>query len=154
MVTGENGSGKTALLLTLAKIIEPLTILNGGFDFPVALYLPQDSFSFFWRETVREELLQSFHKSDIPGWLDDLLTTSPFLLSEGQRKKLALEICYSKDCNLLLDEPSQALDMGSIEWLLEKTIEHAENHLVIIATNDNDLVKSFNNCPVVIEFSK
>lgn len=148
-VTGENGSGKTTLLLTLAKIIKPITAYI-EFVFPKALYLPQDTFSFFWRETVEDELLESFTKSEIPSWLDDLLIISPFLLSEGQRKKLALEICYSSDRFLLLDEPTQALDLDSITWFVEKTRDYAERHLVIISTNDSELIELFGKSPVTI----
>ncbi|MCE7733421.1 MAG: ABC transporter ATP-binding protein [Candidatus Heimdallarchaeota archaeon] len=152
LVTGENGSGKTTLLLTLAKIIKPITVYK-EFKFPPTLYLPQDTFTFFWRETVEDELLESFSKDEIPRWLDDFLTTSPFLLSEGQRKKLALELCYSSENVLLLDEPTQALDLDSIKWFAEKTIEYAKNNLIVISTNDTEFIELFGKSPVVINFS-
>lgn len=153
LVTGENGSGKTTLLLTLAKIIKPLTVSNDKFSFPSALYLPQDTFSFFWRETVEDELLESFNRNEFPDWVVDLLNTSPFLLSEGQRKKLALEICFSHDCVLLLDEPTQGLDINSINLFIEKVIRYAENQLVVIATNDKDLIKLFDKFSIIMNFT-
>lgn len=154
VVTGKNGSGKTAFLLTLAKIIKPIRVYSKEFYFPQSVYLPQDTFSFFWKESVEKELEETFDLSKLPEWLNEISLMSPFLLSEGQRKKLGLEICFSKDTTLLLDEPTQSLDHESISWFIENIERHSRNNLVVIATNDEWLGTRLHKEAKTINFKK
>ncbi len=139
MVTGVNGSGKSLLLRSIAGFIKPI---SGSLEMPKNfIYLAQDTFSFFWRKSIAEEW--SF-KESLPKWLIPKENFSPFLLSEGERKKLALEICIASHRPLLLDEPSQGLDLASINWLCMILSGISKTQLVIIATNDELLINQLN----------
>ena len=92
--------------------------------------------SFFYRSTVRDEI-KGIPKEE---WMIPLLDKSPFILSEGDRKKLSLSIGLHHNSDLLLDEPTQSLDQNNIFWLLDKIIE-SEQKSIIIATNNADFIE-------------
>ncbi|MHA2031461.1 MAG: ATP-binding cassette domain-containing protein, partial [Candidatus Kariarchaeaceae archaeon] len=153
LVVGENGSGKTTFLLTLARIINPFNKLGKDFNFPSSIYLPQDTFSFFWKDTIASELGNSFD-TPIPEWVEEYRNDSPFLLSEGQRKKLALEICFRSSTSLLLDEPTQGLDLDTINWFIDKIYEFSRYNLLVIATNDSEFINAMRDIANIIQFNK
>ncbi len=134
IIRGRNGSGKTTLLRTLIGFIKKL---DGTIDFSDNLFfVPQDVQAFFWKKTVLEEL----GDDSIPDWIIPLGDRSPFIISEGQRKKLALEIAFNSDRDLLLDEPSQGLDIDNVKWLVHKLMQYARDNLVILTSNDKLLL--------------
>lgn len=131
LIKGKNGSGKTCLLLTLSGIINPI---KGKISLETHnIFLPQDTYNFFWEKDVQQVIGQN----NIPVWLNSMLDKSPFVLSEGQRKKLALEVIFrsESDC-LILDEPSQALDIETSMWIVNSIIQHSKLKLIIISSND------------------
>ena len=136
VIKGRNGSGKTTLLRTLIGFIKKI---DGTIDFTDNLFfVPQDVQAFFWKKTVLEELGDT---PSIPDWILPVGDKSPFIISEGQRKKLALEIAFISDRELLLDEPSQGLDIDNVKWLVNKLINYSSKHLVILTSNDKLLLE-------------
>ncbi len=134
LITGKNGSGKTALLKTLAGIIEPL---KGQITAHNMYYLPQDPSIFFWKQTVADEL--GVIKNN---WCIPFLDKSPFMLSEGEKKRLSLIIAFESADRLILDEPSQSLDTDNIQWLIDSIKSKIENPdaRIVIASNDPYLI--------------
>lgn len=136
LIKGRNGSGKTTLLRTLIDFIPKL---DGKIKFSNNLFfVPQDVQAFFWRKTVLEELGEV---STIPGWIEPIGDRSPFIISEGQRKKLAIEIAFNSDRDLLLDEPSQGLDIDNIHWLIHRLLIYSKDRLVLLTSNDEILLE-------------
>jgi energy-coupling factor transporter ATP-binding protein EcfA2 len=136
LVTGPNGSGKTLLLRTLLGYEK---LISGELNFPRnSIYLEQDTFSFFWKKRVVDEW-PSEH--ELPEWLTSKKEISPFLLSEGERKKLAIAICLLEERPIILDEPSQGMDLHSIHWLCQSLVETSNSRLIMISSNDPNLIR-------------
>lgn len=70
-------------------------------------------------------------------------------LSGGEKQKLALIKAFSKESSLiLLDEPSSALDIKSIDVLLSYLNKRKNEAIIILVTHDLNLIKS---CDDIIE---
>lgn len=131
LVTGPNGSGKTTLLLSLSRIIP---MKSGSLTIDPVFFLPQDPLTLFWRKNVKEEF------NEIPDWMEQYAESSPFTLSEGERKKIAIHMAIITKKNLALDEPTQSLDISATQWFLDQLEHISQDRLVLIATNDSDLI--------------
>jgi len=130
LITGKNGSGKTTLLRTLASIIRPL---KGTVDRQDFILLEHDTFIFFSKKSVYDE----WNKEEkMPPYLELRSSLSPFVLSDGERRRVALTICFSSERDLLLDEPTLGLDHENYSWFLQILQEYGRNHLIVISTND------------------
>ncbi|MHA2168912.1 MAG: ATP-binding cassette domain-containing protein [Candidatus Kariarchaeaceae archaeon] len=135
-VTGPNGSGKTLLLRTLMSYEK---LLLGKVNFPRnSIYLEQDTFTFFWKKRVADEWP---NEHELPEWLISKRDISPFLLSEGERKKLAIAICLLAERPIVLDEPSQGMDLHSLHWLCQSLVETSKSRLIVISSNDPNLIR-------------
>jgi energy-coupling factor transport system ATP-binding protein len=128
-LTGPSGCGKSTLLLTLAGLLDPL---RGRVEIDASprrtvTYLPQFAEQLFWRPTVAEELDSFGGDQAVSGATPEsgqepaeLLAvglpagtahTSPFRLSGGERRRLALACALrARRPVLLLDEPAAGLD--------------------------------------------
>ncbi len=144
LIIGRNGSGKTTLLKTIAGFLSPL---KGKCPIRVpVIMIPQNVNLFFLRGTVREEF--NFLSLTIPEeWLE-FSDLSPFLLSEGQKKKLAIDLIYNQFKNMtysiiIMDEPTQSLDYYNLLSFHNLIWKLAKNHSIIIAINDPRLVDNY-----------
>ena len=98
---------------------------------------------------AKEEALKI---SDMMG-LNDLLDKSPFLLSGGQMRKVAIAgILASNPDILVLDEPTVGLDPIAKRELLEflKFLNEKEHKTIIIITHDMDVVGSYAKRVIVL----
>ncbi len=88
---------------------------------------------------------------------DKLLTKSPFNLSGGQMRKVAIAgiLAYNPDV-ILLDEPTRGLDPKTAEEIMELFSEiHKTTHkTIILISHDMDLVYKYANRVVVLNQSK
>ena len=137
-LVGPNGSGKTSLLQLTSGVLRPQTgwicyqqrpITQQRADQRAAYLasLPQDLRSFFYRPTVAEELTCAD-----PTWreqlierfgLAELLARSPFQLSGGEQRRVALACALlNKPRVLLLDEPTAGLDYAG-RWQLRELLQ-------------------------------
>lgn len=137
-LVGSNGSGKTSLLQLTNGVLRPQTgwicyqqhsITQQRADQRAAYLasLPQDLRSFFYRPTVAEELTCAD-----PTWreqlierfgLAELLARSPFQLSGGEQRRVALACALlNKPRVLLLDEPTAGLDYAG-RWQLRELLQ-------------------------------
>ncbi len=124
-LVGPNGIGKTTLLRILAGVDQPV----GGelrFFHPVKIgYLAQDD-SLLPEATV-QSVLESAQSGDTTANRQEALSRFNFsgqeaqkvaLLSGGEKTRLKLARLWLQGCNLLLlDEPSNHLDMKQLNWL-------------------------------------
>lgn len=80
-----------------------------------------------------------------------LLQRPPYLMSGGEKKKVALASVLSLNPSvLLLDEPSAGLDPRSQMWLVETLKQlHGAGKTIVIATHDLDIVNDIADTVVI-----
>jgi len=168
---GSCGSGKTTLLQAVAGVGRHRgSLVTGG---RAGLVFQNPRFQFL-STSVEEEVLTTLRaarkraagkKTDeeaLRQEADALLaefgllnrkTASPYALSQGQQRRLALLAMLAGDCPLmLLDEPTYAQDERSTQLildLLERRV--AEGLTVIMATHDLELARACANQILLLE---
>ncbi|MEM1563350.1 MAG: ABC transporter ATP-binding protein [Candidatus Bathyarchaeia archaeon] len=170
-IMGENGAGKTTLVKHFNGLLKPTKgkVLVDGVDttkVSVATLARKVGFVFqnpdhqLFSETVEEEIafaLKNFGFSqDIiekrVTWALNLLgltqyrKTSPFMLSGGERKRLALASVLAWDPKILiLDEPTIGQDYQQKEKLRQFILQmKAQEKTVVIVTHDVEFVAECN----------
>lgn len=150
-LVGVNGSGKSTLLKILAGVMED----EGGEIVRAAdlrcAYLPQNPVC-DPSLTVLEQM-KAFLKYDAEEFECKALLTKLGLsdmdapvgtLSGGQRKKIALAAVLAEDANLLiLDEPTNHMDLGITEWLEDRLDEF--KGAVLMITHDRYFLERVTN---------
>jgi len=138
---GDNGAGKSSLLKTALRQIEPL---RGRITFGSGIkvgYFAQAHDTLNPTLTVIQEISQ--HKKMTPGEARNLLARFLFRgddvfkeisdLSGGERGRLALAILSLKKANLLLmDEPTNHLDIPAQE-ILQEVLEGYDGTIVLVS---------------------
>jgi energy-coupling factor transport system ATP-binding protein len=77
--------------------------------------------------------------------LDHFLEAHPFALSGGQKQRLAFATALLMDRPvLILDEPTSGLDLKHMVAMAEILAEHAQDHLIFLATHDQELLQLLN----------
>jgi len=158
-IVGPTGSGKSTLLYVLSGLLEPEkgeVLLDGkrlakkdvGLLFQIPddqLFNPTvfDEISFALRTLGLNESVIKERVDDIAKrlGLTDLLHKSPFTLSVGQKKAVALaSILVYNPKVLLLDEPSANVDRIRYEILIRTLSEElSKGKIVVITTHDIDV---------------
>jgi energy-coupling factor transporter ATP-binding protein EcfA2/energy-coupling factor transporter transmembrane protein EcfT len=104
---------------------------------------------------TREDIAtQSKHALRQFGLSDDLLSQSPFTLSTGQKRRVALATVFATKATwLFLDEPTSGLDPAAIDRLLHQLItwQQQTRGSLVIATHDLDTFLPIANQVVVLE---
>lgn len=151
VVTGTSGSGKSTLLAALAAELDPQT----G---ELARYLPSTRLTQFpqlLNDTIGENLrIANQSASDDELWdalaqagladalkrqgqdLETRLGESGLGLSVGQQRRLTLaRLLLANQPVWLLDEPSDGLDAGLANDVMQRLFAHAEERTIIVATH-------------------
>ncbi|MEM2926670.1 MAG: ABC transporter ATP-binding protein [Candidatus Bathyarchaeia archaeon] len=166
-IMGENGAGKTTLVKLFNGLLKPskgIVTVDGirTFDVSVATLARKVGFVFqnpdhqLFCETVKEEVAfalknMGFQKDVIEkrvDWALNLLDiakykgASPFTLSGGERKRVALASVLAFDPDyLILDEPTIGQDYSQKERLRHLILQlNQQGKTVIIVTHDVEFV--------------
>jgi energy-coupling factor transport system ATP-binding protein len=178
-IMGENGAGKTTLVKHFNGILKPTTgevTINGvstrrasvaELSRQVGLIFQNPDHQLF-SETVEEEIafaLRNFGFEDRVidervNWALNLLDlveygkTSPFMLSGGERKRVALASVLAWDPTIvIIDEPTIGQDYAQKEKLRQFIIQlNAQGRTVIMVTHDVEFVAEC--APRVLVMSK
>jgi cobalt/nickel transport system ATP-binding protein len=164
VLLGANGCGKSSVLKLMNGLLAPqrgellwkgepinrATLRQGhrAATFRRAcVLLFQHPEAMLFNPTVRDELAYGPRQLGLPDvaarvarWSEELglgplLDKPPFLISGGQKQKLALGCLLVLDPELLLlDEPSASLDPATVGWLAD-TLVHSDKTLVIATHN-------------------
>ncbi|MDR3203251.1 MAG: ATP-binding cassette domain-containing protein [Deltaproteobacteria bacterium] len=157
-VLGPSGCGKSSLLMALAGIIK----IKGWLDIKggVGLIFQNPGFQFL-SQTVRSEIILSLtHKRGDSQSLEliekarnlaasftlaDFLDRSPWQLSQGQQRRLAvLSMLAAQKEFLLLDEPTYAQDLQSTVGIMSLLNDELKKGLTaIMVTHDLELARAY-----------
>jgi energy-coupling factor transport system ATP-binding protein len=157
-ILGENGSGKSSLLMVLAGLIKAkgqielkgspgLIFQNPGFQFLTQKVLSEIILSLFpqVRGKIKPDLIEKSLELAAEFGLADMVERSPWQLSQGQQRCLAvLTMLAAKKDILLLDEPTYAQDQRSTELIMAMLMARVRKGLTaIMVTHDLDLAQAY-----------
>ncbi len=160
---GPNGVGKTTLLKILLGQLEPTTgTIKIGTNIELA-YFDQLRDQLDLEKTVRENLAQGSDQITVNGktkhvisYLQDFLFTpdrihSPVkTLSGGERNRLLLAKLFTRPTNVLvMDEPTNDLDIETLELLEELLLEYTGTLLLV--SHDRSFVNNLVTSTIAFE---
>lgn len=167
VILGANGCGKSTLLKLMNGLIFPQAGAVSYRDTPLqksafagrhfarqfrqeCALLFQHPEAMLFNPTVREEIAYGPRQLELADtdarvarWATELQLTAlldqpPFLLSGGEKQKLALASLLAVEPQLLLlDEPSASLDPATVGWLIDTLLD--SNMTVVAATHNLSL---------------
>ena len=152
-IVGPNGAGKTTLLNLLTGALAPDTgaIRLGTNLAPITLDQRRESLDPKW--TLAEAMTGGSgdtvtvggESRNVIGYMKDFLfrpeqaRTPVSVLSGGERARLTLACGFARPSNLLvLDEPTNDLDLETLDLLQEKLAEYAGT--VLLVSHDRDFI--------------
>jgi len=162
-IIGPNGVGKTTLLRLLLGDLKPTTgTIANGTKQEVAYFdqfraqLDDDASVIDNLSQGREFVEVNGKRKHVIGYLQDFLfaperARSPVsMLSGGERNRLLLAKLFSKPSNILvLDEPTNDLDIETLELLEELVMEYAGT--VLVVSHDREFVNNVVSSTLVFE---
>jgi ATP-binding cassette subfamily F protein uup len=162
-IMGPNGSGKTTLLKILLGHLMPQTgIMRHGTNIEVA-YLDQHRAQLDDEKTVQDNVANGSdhvtingNRRHVIGYLQDFLfaperARSPAkVLSGGERNRLLLAKIFTKPSNVLvLDEPTNDLDIETLDLLEELLLDYAGT--VLLVSHDRTFINNVVTSTLVFE---
>jgi ABC transport system ATP-binding/permease protein len=161
-IIGPNGAGKTTLIKLLLGEIKPqLGVIRTGTNLQIA-YLDQYRAALDEQKTVADNVSEGRDTISIAGkdkhilsYLQDFLFTperarSPVsVLSGGEKNRLLLAKLFTRPANVLvLDEPTNDLDIETLE-LLEEVISEYTGTLLIVSHDRTFINNTVTQCLVL-----
>ena len=159
---GANGAGKSTLFKLIAGVLSPdsgsietqvdLCKFKNRKNFTNVGFIFQNPESHFFFDTIGEELKQSFKNIVSVDVKNEILTTffndidlnkSPFLLSEGEKRRLSILMTVFLGKNILLyDEPTFGQDQASVDNIICLVRELKKKKLIqLIISHDEKIIK-------------
>ena len=156
-ICGKNGSGKTTLIKIIASLLHDYsgTLCINGLDFHDISYhsfrklianAPQTPFLF--KGTVKENIILSNEWEDtekadqimrqlhIEHLADRQVSMANNNLSGGEKQKISIARCLFRDTDvLILDEPTNTLDVQTLDWM-HNFIENTDKTLLYISHDE------------------
>lgn len=160
-IKGKNGIGKSTLIKLMAGVLKPkgghVVLTTGNKTLKDLKVFSQTGFVFqnpeshFFFDTIEEELRQSFKHLEsnelkdqiIKSFFHDIdLQKSPFLLSEGEKRRLSILMSvFLKKEILFLDEPTFGQDKRSKSQIVSLMKEFKKQGIIqIIISHDEDFI--------------
>ena len=170
-IVGESGCGKSTLFNALAGICRYSgTILLDGQDlkkskrksFGKLGFVTQNPQDQFIGGTVRQEISSSL-KTDAEAQSEAILRDihlwryreiSPYLLSQGQQRRLGVAALMAYDCQVLIcDEPTYAQDRNNTITIMDDLCRQAREHQValIFSTHDTQLAEDYSDVVLTLK---
>lgn len=160
VIRGKNGKGKSTLFKLMAGLLKPLKgdiqVMKNNQSVPKKKHYKEMGFIFqnpeshFFYDTIKEEL-RNFKDQDLNELLKyffkDLdVTRSPFLLSEGEKRRLSILMTAFHDKSILFyDEPTFGQDEESIALIKTMILQlSAMGKLQFIISHDENFINSLN----------
>jgi energy-coupling factor transport system ATP-binding protein len=148
IIKGRNGTGKSTLLKLISGFLPAkkgtISVLLEGKEVSSELvhqqvgYIFQDPESSFIFDTLKEEF-----GSESFGFSVEELERSPFLFSEGEKRRISIFMALAQNKNILLyDEPTFGQDENNIKMLVDVILNLKKmNKLQIIISHDEDFIE-------------
>jgi ATP-binding cassette subfamily F protein 1 len=162
VIVGENGAGKSTLFKLCTGAIEPISgeiykddrVYVAHYNQLIADTLPPDMSAIEYLQSIDSKI----DENECRGRLgriglkklenNDILKNKIKNLSGGQKVRVALcAIQLTSPSIILLDEPTNSLDIESIEALIEGINKF--NGAIIVITHDAYLIESIKDCEIV-----
>ena len=159
VIKGKNGRGKSTVFKIIAGLVKPLSgfvsIKKNGQELAIKNHYKEIGFIFqnpeshFFYDTIAEELKSIQNRDDLTLLMDvffkDIdLEQSPFLLSEGEKRRLSILMTVFLDKSILLyDEPTFGQDQQSISVIREMILTFKKiGKIQILISHDEEFIKS------------
>lgn len=162
-LTGRSGSGKSTLFHTLLGTVKykGSIALKKGSRMGFVTQNPQDQ---FLADTVKEEITASLKgEKGVDAQAETILRgislwryrdLSPYLLSQGQQRRLGVAALMAYHCDILVcDEPTYAQDRENTLAIMTAlcSLAREQGITLIFSTHDPELARSFADEVLVLE---
>jgi len=162
-IIGPNGIGKSTLLrILLSEIVPDQGKIRTGTRLEI-VYFDQLREQLDWDKTVQDNVADGKDLIDINGsprhvlgYLKEFLFSpdrarSPVrILSGGERNRLLLARLFARPCNVLvLDEPTNDLDIETLELLEERLLEYSGT--ILLVSHDREFLNNVVTGTLVFE---
>lgn len=159
VIRGKNGKGKSSLFKIIAGILKPskgsIRLIKNNVEVLLQNHYKEIGFIFqnpeshFFYDTIREELKSIVGRPELAVLLETFfsgidLNRSPFLLSEGEKRRLSLMMTIFLDKTILLyDEPTFGQDQQSIATIIDMIKNQKDlGKIQILISHDEDFINS------------